>query len=105
MKKRILSLFLTLALVLTLLPATTITASATEYSSGTNVIASSLKAGDTIRKGVILRNDLFTLRLMKTSSATSHSTDIIIDSLTKNEAWTADVNYFVVHVAYKGLPQ
>lgn len=105
MKKRILSLFLALALMLTLLPAVATTANATEYSSGTTVIASSLKAGDTIRKGVILRNDLFSLRLMKTSSATSHSTDISIDWLTKNEAWTADVNYFVVRVAYEGLPQ
>lgn len=102
MKKRVLSLFLTLALVLTLLPATTITASATEYSSGTTVNASSLKAGDTIRKGVILRNDLHALGLMKTSSATSHSTSKLFDALFPNEEWTADVNYFVVHVENRG---
>ena len=62
MKNRILSLFLALALMLTLLPAVATTANATEYSSSTTPVSlTSLKAGDTIRKGVILQNNSITV--------------------------------------------
>ena len=100
MKKRIFSLLLVIAMMAAILPMISTTASAADYASGTQTLFSALQKGDTIRALAKLETDYFANTYIRiTESPTDrYNYDTLESFYGTGQVWTADQNYYVVHV-------